>query len=321
MTKIYVLPGSIVTNALKLEGDMGNGDRLFSVSEVQAYGVPIEPNLWAVKYRWGEPAPGFSYAAWPILESWMNVKIENTGKLDAYNVTASIIWAPVNTTIVDGDVTVGDIPACSSAWSIDTFTTRVDMSSPIDPSEGIFWLIEYDDAAGVHHVEIVPEFKPKKVKCGLTTIDFDDRPDGSTLVGDEYSALGVTFSGHYNPSWMGDPPDIVVGIFSPPGTITLQSYCNTSGYIEAAFTVPVDYVSVELTTFETGDYDLGLELYDASDNLVAQTTTTGVNGVTYFLEAQSSSAVVAYARFYGYYGGIGGVNATYADNFTFGIAP
>ena len=49
-----------------------------------------------------------------------------------------------------------------SAWSADTFTTHVDTSIPgIDSCEGVVWRIEYDDAAGVHHViEGVPEFPP-----------------------------------------------------------------------------------------------------------------------------------------------------------------
>lgn len=38
----YFLPGgSIITNALKFEGDLNDGDKLFSVSEIQAYGTPV----------------------------------------------------------------------------------------------------------------------------------------------------------------------------------------------------------------------------------------------------------------------------------------
>ena len=120
----------------------------------------------AVEYRWGEPAPGYSFANWPIFEGWTNVLIENRGCGDVFNVTASITSAPSNTTTLDPDVTVGDIPAGSWAWSIDTFTTQVDMANPVDPCEGIEWRIEYDDAAGVHHViENVPEFPPGEGPC------------------------------------------------------------------------------------------------------------------------------------------------------------
>ena len=61
----------------------------------------------------------------------------------------------------DGDVTLGDIPAGSGAWSSDFFKLEVDMTNPQDPNEGIEWTVEYDDAAGNHHVIVdVPEFCP-----------------------------------------------------------------------------------------------------------------------------------------------------------------
>jgi len=114
------------------------------------------------EYRWGDPAPGYSYDNWPIFESWVEVHFVNSGASDAYNVTATISYAPVNVTVVDGNVALGDIPAGGSAWSTgDTFTLQVDMSNPQDPNEGIEWRVEYDDTAGVHHVvENVPEFCP-----------------------------------------------------------------------------------------------------------------------------------------------------------------
>ena len=112
------------------------------------------------EYRWGDPAPGYSYNNMPIFESWMEAHFVNSGIGDAYNVTATISYAPVNVTIVDGNVALGDIPAGGSAWSTgDTFTLEVDMSNPQNPNEGIKWRVEYDDTAGVHHVvENVPEF-------------------------------------------------------------------------------------------------------------------------------------------------------------------
>jgi len=120
------------------------------------------PEPWAVEYRWGDPPPGYSFDDWPIFEGWMNVRIENRGTGDAFNVTATVTDWPINTTVPDPDVTVGDIAAGSSAWSADTFTTRVDMTIPgVDPCEGVIWRIEYDDAYGTHHViEDVPQFPP-----------------------------------------------------------------------------------------------------------------------------------------------------------------
>jgi hypothetical protein len=40
-TERYVLPVHIVTDALRMTGDMNDSDRYFSVSEVQAFGVPL----------------------------------------------------------------------------------------------------------------------------------------------------------------------------------------------------------------------------------------------------------------------------------------
>ena len=83
----------------------------------------------------------------------------NNGPGDAYNVVASISDVPANVVIVDGDVTVGDMPAGSGAWSSDFFELEVNMTDPQDPNEGIEWTVEYDDEAGVHHVVVnVPEF-------------------------------------------------------------------------------------------------------------------------------------------------------------------
>jgi hypothetical protein len=42
-TERYMLPSLIVTNALKLQGNMSSPDKYFSVSEIQAYGVIPAP--------------------------------------------------------------------------------------------------------------------------------------------------------------------------------------------------------------------------------------------------------------------------------------
>ena len=82
----------------------------------------------------------------------MNVRIENTGDKDLSNITASISDHPANVTVVQGNVKVGDIKAGDSVWSSDTFRIKTDISNSVDPSEGILWNIEYDDAQGMHHV-------------------------------------------------------------------------------------------------------------------------------------------------------------------------
>lgn len=150
-------PGSTIKNDITIDSDQ---TEITTVNELTAVCIP-QPDLWAVEYRWGAPAPGYSFANWPIFEGWMDVRIENRGTVDALNVTGTMSSCPLNTSIIDGEVMVGDIPSGGSAWSSDTFTTHVDMANPVDPCDECFWTIEYDDAAGVHHVvENVPEFPP-----------------------------------------------------------------------------------------------------------------------------------------------------------------
>ena len=134
---------------------------LIGFSFSSAISAPLGQNtvLKCVEYRWGEPAPGYSYDDLPIFESWMNVRIENPCPEDVFNVTATLSGWPENCVIVDGKIIVGNIPGGSSAWSKDSFTIRVDMEHPVDPNEGVLWTIEYDDADGMHHViQGVPEF-------------------------------------------------------------------------------------------------------------------------------------------------------------------
>lgn len=122
--------------------------------------------LWAVEYRWGDPAPGYEQVNATLLESWQQVCIENRGEAAAHNVVAKVMGAPASVTVLDGTVTVGDVPAGGSAWSADTFSIRVDSSQQQDPCEGLKWRIEYDDAYGNHHViEGVPQFPPGEGPC------------------------------------------------------------------------------------------------------------------------------------------------------------
>ena len=128
-----------------------------------------QPELWPVEYRWGDPEPGYSVEDWPIFESWTNVRVENRGLGDAFGVTATVIRGLANTTVPDARVVVGDVAAGRSAWSKDTFTTRVDMDHKVDPCKGgLVWRIEYDDAAGVHRVrDSVPQFPPGECPCEI----------------------------------------------------------------------------------------------------------------------------------------------------------
>jgi len=114
------------------------------------------------EYRWNTSInpKGYKWDPFPTLfRAWNDVHFVNNGTGDAYNVIATITCAPVNVNIIDGNVTLGDIPAGGSAWSKDFFELEVDMTNPQGPDKGICWRVEYDDAAGVHHViKNVPKF-------------------------------------------------------------------------------------------------------------------------------------------------------------------
>lgn len=157
------------------------------------------------------------------------------------------------------------------------------------------------------------------IHAALISIDFDDLPAGAHLT-NQYASEGVTFSGH---DYGGDRP-IGVGMFgSAPGTIVLDSYCNGDGFIQANFTVPVDYVAVDFMPFESFGLDgLNLSLYDAGGTMILQETMNNVSlDQWYTVSAQSLSTNVAYARFYCGPGGLpGSVNAVYNDNFIFGTS-
>ncbi len=155
-------------------------DKIIATATINSFNLESNPayKIWqfsdlpsvelqAVEYAWGAPEPGFMWDPFPdVFEGWLNVRIANTGAGDAFNVTTSISSQPINTNPVDPNVIIGDIPSGGSAWSVDTFTTRVDLTNPVDPCEGVFWRIGYDDANGVHHViENVPEFPPGEGPC------------------------------------------------------------------------------------------------------------------------------------------------------------
>jgi len=123
---------------------------------------PLPVVLCPDEYRWNTSvsSKGYDWDPFPTLfRAWNDVHFVNNGTGDAYNVIATITCAPVNVNIIDGNVTLGDIPAGGSAWSKDFFLLEVDMTNPQGPDKGICWRVEYDDVAGAHHVvENVPKF-------------------------------------------------------------------------------------------------------------------------------------------------------------------
>ena len=116
--------------------------------------------VYPAEYRWSTVhTPKYKWDPYPtIFKGWQQVRLVNNGTGDVFNVKATITWAPANVTVTDGQVSFGTILAGSSKWSSDDFALVTDMSNPQNPKLGIIWKIEYDDAAGVHHVvENVPQ--------------------------------------------------------------------------------------------------------------------------------------------------------------------
>jgi hypothetical protein len=122
-------------------------------------------DLWMVEYRWStDPAhqPPYTMTVNPdgsvTLDAYMEARIENQGSGDAGYVTATISSAPGYVTIIDGDLTFGDVPAGTTDWSDDDYHITLVCRGPTD--DQISWDIEYDDECGNHHVITRPEFPP-----------------------------------------------------------------------------------------------------------------------------------------------------------------
>ena len=151
-------PGAKITNYATIDSTETPAT---TVTEQTDICIP-KAELCPDEYRWNTSVSptGYEWDPYPTLfRAWNDVHFVNNGTVDAFNVTATITCAPVNVNIVDGTVTLGDIPAGSSAWSKDFFVLEVDMTNPQDPNKGICWRVEYDDAYGNHHViENVPKF-------------------------------------------------------------------------------------------------------------------------------------------------------------------
>lgn len=163
------VPGTTLNNFCTIQYSVGGQDSETTVVDDEGSndpddeeGTPIgapQPDLCPPEYRWSTTVmPPFQFSGL-LFTGYTDVRFENSGSGDAFNVVATITCVPANVTVEDGTVLLGDIPAGGTAWSADSFGLTVDMSNPQDPSKGICWRVEYDDSAGVHHaVENVAKF-------------------------------------------------------------------------------------------------------------------------------------------------------------------
>ena len=164
----YVNAGYKVTDATTVIYDAWDGE--FNLSHVVCQDS-VCPN-GATAYKWSiSPShpKGYIWAPYPnTFKSWNQVSFTNTGAATIYNVTATITCKPVNVTVVDGIVNVGNIPAGGSAWSTDDFALITNMAyTPLPPpTKMIVWQVEYDDADGNHHIiQNVPKYCGEPIDC------------------------------------------------------------------------------------------------------------------------------------------------------------
>ena len=179
------------------------------------------------EYHWNTSISltGFEWDPYPdLFRSWNDVHFVNSGP-DAFNVVATISYAPANVVIVDGVVTVGDISAGSSAWSSDFFELETDMTNPLGPDEWILWRVEYDDAAGVHHViENVPKYCWEKCELEITKTCFVPPPSVDLeceskiaamllrYIGPNITGVDVEFKGDSDATAMYTNVDLISGV-------------------------------------------------------------------------------------------------------------
>jgi hypothetical protein len=125
------------------DGDTGTSTLELEVGDDD----PID--LKIVGWRFGPQRFQFR---WPFLYAWLELKVENRSKQDVHNVSVALTDYPGKVRVLDGTVTVGDLPAGSSGWSEDTIRLRLRFRDLRNPKNAWAWVIECDDAAGVHHV-------------------------------------------------------------------------------------------------------------------------------------------------------------------------
>jgi hypothetical protein len=124
--------------------------------------MKTEQRYSLIAYRWANPLPGYKVTVEPngttIMEAWMNVKIENRGNDDAFNVQAALAKVPDDVNIIDSSVKFGNVKAHSAKWSQDSFKIRVVSKTP-KPESTVWWNIEWNDVTGSHHtMQNVPMF-------------------------------------------------------------------------------------------------------------------------------------------------------------------
>ena len=131
------------TDQLSVTDD--DGDTGTSTLELEVVADPIE--LAIVGWRFGPRRLRFQ---WPFFYGCFELYVENRSAQDVHNVSVALTDHPPRVGVLNGTVTVGDLPAGGAGWSEDTICLTPNFRSR--PNRSVWaWAIEYADAAGVRH--------------------------------------------------------------------------------------------------------------------------------------------------------------------------
>ncbi len=118
----------------------------FGLTDTTDAGVTITAtDLWPTAY----PLISQRRVSRTVYEYTWKFEMENRGNGGATNVAATLNNWPSNVSIIDGSVSWPAIDAGQKVTSADTFTLRIDRSIPVANSS-LTWILEWDEAGGVH---------------------------------------------------------------------------------------------------------------------------------------------------------------------------
>ncbi|MEW6379165.1 MAG: PKD domain-containing protein [bacterium] len=165
------LNDSIVSWEWDLDGD-GQYDDASGEIVTKTWNTPYSGNIGLkVKDSFGLSSTAVAYTKVVVVDLWpenytivstrrinryvyeyeYKFDMRNRGTGDAFNVQCSIDQKPPQMTVVDGQVSFGNVTAGAVVTSVDSFKYQHDRRYPMADIQ-IRWKLEYDDAAGSHIV-------------------------------------------------------------------------------------------------------------------------------------------------------------------------
>jgi parallel beta-helix repeat protein len=109
-----------------------------------------------------------------VFEYDLTTTVRNASSQGVSGLVATLLAVPTNVQIIDGVVSVGDVPASTTVESTDTFTIQVDRSTLVSPLP-ISWQVTY--LGGITQfttlLDLGPPRSPGDVNCD-GRVDFDD---------------------------------------------------------------------------------------------------------------------------------------------------